>query len=111
MPEPDLPRWQGAASGAAHAALYILVFAMVLSGWANAAAHNWPIALFWGIPLPALFPPAGWARDFGELHAAMVWILIAVAGLHIAAALAHHFILGDGVLRRMLPQGPARRAR
>jgi cytochrome b561 len=27
-----------------------------------------------------------------------------LAGLHVAGALAHHFLLRDGVLRRMLPR-------
>jgi hypothetical protein len=31
------------------------------------------------------------------------WALLAVVALHVAAALGHHFVLRDNVLRRMLP--------
>lgn len=102
-PEPSMPRWQIAAAHWTHMALYGLIFALVFSGWASAAAHNWPIAVF-SYPLPELFPGAAfWTHAFGELHAALIWVLLGLIGLHTAAALGHHFILGDDVLRRMLP--------
>jgi len=67
-------------------------------------AHNWTITVFWSVPLPAVLPAdAGWVHTVGELHSTIVWILLGLVGLHIAAALGHHFILGDNVLRRMLP--------
>jgi cytochrome b561 len=110
-PERGLPAWQEAASAAVHWLIYVLVFAVVFSGWASAATHRWPITLFWLVSLPGLFPPAAvWAHDFGELHAALMWVLLAAIGLHAAAALAHHFILRDGVLLRMLPLSARGRA-
>jgi cytochrome b561 len=44
-------------------------------------------------------------------HEALAWVLAAVVALHVVAALKHHFMLRDDVLRRMLPftttrQGP-----
>ena len=102
-PEPG-PRWQTAAAETAHVLLYGLVFALLFSGWANAVAHNWTITLFWRVPLPAvLSASAGWVHTVGELHSTVVWFLLGLVGLHVAAALGHHFILGDNVLRRMLP--------
>lgn len=103
VPEPG-PRWQTAAAEAAHLLLYLLVFALLLSGWADAVAHNWTITLFGRVPLPAvLSASAGWVHTIGELHSTIVWVLLCLVGLHVAAALGHHFILGDNVLRRMLP--------
>ena len=102
-PEPG-PRWQTAAAEAAHLLLYVLVFALLFSGWANAVAHNWAITLFWRVPLPAVLPAnAGWVHTVGELHSTIVWVLLGLVGLHVVAALGHHFVLGDNVLRRMLP--------
>lgn len=102
-PEPG-PRWQAAAAEATHLLLYLLVFALLLSGWANAVAHNWTITMFWSVKLPVLMPAgAAWVHTLGELHSTIVWVLLALVGLHVAAALGHHFILGDNVLRRMLP--------
>ncbi len=102
-PEPG-PRWQIAAAEATHLLLYAFVFLLVLTGWANAVAHNWTITLFRTATLPSLLPASSsWVRDLGELHETVVWVLLTLVGLHVAAALAHHFILGDNVLRRMLP--------
>ena len=36
-------------------------------------------------------------------HGLLAWVLYAVVALHVAAALKHHFMLRDDVLRRMLP--------
>jgi cytochrome b561 len=33
------------------------------------------------------------------------YVLLGLVGLHAAAALYHHFVLGDRVLVRMLPRG------
>jgi cytochrome b561 len=102
-PEPG-PRWQVATAEATHVVLYLLVFALLLSGWANAVAHNWTITLFWSVKLPAVLPSgAAWVHAIGELHSDIVWVLLGLVGMHVAAALAHHFVLGDNVLRRMLP--------
>jgi cytochrome b561 len=38
-----------------------------------------------------------------ELHNDTGWAIIAVVGLHAAAALLHHYVLRDRVLVRMLP--------
>jgi cytochrome b561 len=103
-PEPG-PRWQIAAAHWAHMALYGLVFAVVFSGWANAVAHGWTVTLFWSVPLPAVVPAAAWwTRAFGELHSALVWLMLGLVGLHATAAFGHHYILGDNVLQRMLPR-------
>ena len=36
-------------------------------------------------------------------HGVLASVLVAVVVLHVAAALKHHFVLRDDVLRRMLP--------
>jgi cytochrome b561 len=38
-----------------------------------------------------------------EVHEVLFVALLTVAAIHVAAALYHHFVLKDGVLRRMLP--------
>jgi cytochrome b561 len=37
------------------------------------------------------------------VHYWLSWTLVAIAFLHVGAALKHHFVLKDHVLRRMLP--------
>jgi cytochrome b561 len=41
-----------------------------------------------------------------ERHEMLFDILLAVAVVHVAAALKHHFVDRDNVLRRMLPGAP-----
>jgi cytochrome b561 len=101
-PEPGTPGWTATVAGFMHLGLYELVILIVLTGWATATAHGWPISLFALVPLPR-FLPDWWAlHDFGNEHAVMVWILIAAVAVHAAAALWHHFVLRDRTLRRML---------
>lgn len=103
------PAWERAAARGAHAALYALMFAMPLSGWLTASAselqdlygiRNMVFGLF---ELPDPFVPGSEALEatFSAVHA---WSAAALAGLltlHAGAALRHHFVLRDGVLKRM----------
>ncbi len=104
-PEASLPAWQRIASQLVHGALYLLVFAMTISGWLFASMRGWKIMIFGTVPVPPLVvqsSPLGHA--VGEWHAPMSWVLLGVVGLHVAAALAHYFIFRDRVLQRMLPR-------
>jgi cytochrome b561 len=47
----------------------------------------------------------------GDLHRVAATTVLALAGLHAAAALVHHFVLRDGILARMLPRLAASRRR
>jgi cytochrome b561 len=86
-----------------HGLLYALVAAVVLGGLA--AVWTRGDNLFGWFSVPA-FDPGN--RALGEqvvdLHGLGANVLLAVAGLHAAAALWHHFIRHDGVLRRMWPK-------
>ena len=42
-------------------------------------------------------------RGAGAVHKTGQYVIYAVVGLHVVAALYHHFVKRDGVLRRMLP--------
>jgi cytochrome b561 len=45
----------------------------------------------------------------GDVHGILAWVLFALIGLHVVAALFHRFVLKDHVLQRMLPHaGPSR---
>ncbi len=75
-------------------------------GWVNASAHNLSIHLFNAIELPRFPGPQSWVvREFGELHIKAAYTLLALIGLHVLAALYHHFWIRDRVLTRMLPGG------
>lgn len=100
------PRWLRAGARVSHATLYFLLLIVPLLGWAAASARGWRVTLFPGLALPALLP-RGSKSGFvaGDVHSFLAYTLLAIVGLHIAAALYHRLILHDGVLARMLPGG------
>ncbi|UIE44950.1 hypothetical protein FICKIIDM_04094 [Xanthomonas citri pv. punicae] len=77
----------------------------------RSALHRWSLSsaygkqvYFFGIPLPALVAPDGDLGDtLGTWHLNAAWALLALVLLHIGAALWHHLVLRDGLLRRVLP--------
>ena len=92
------------AAALVHLALYALLLALPLLGWALNDALGKPAHLF-GMALPAL---VGADEDLADAllgwHQDAAWLLLALVLLHAAAALWHHFVLRDGVLRTMLPK-------
>ncbi len=88
---------------ATHWALYALMFAMVSVGLFLAWVRG--DHLYNLVAIPAFDPADRALRDqVQELHGTIGWIILGVAGLHAAAALAHHLLWRDGVLLRMLPR-------
>jgi cytochrome b561 len=103
-PPPPMPRWQLFAARANHAVLYLLLFAMPLTGWMMSSASNYPVSWFGLAQLPDFVAPD---RDLKHLmedvHETLANTLIVLAALHVAAALKHQFFDRDGLLWRMLP--------
>jgi len=103
-PESSLPLWQRLSSGVAHWLLYTLVLATTVTGWLFASFRGWSISFFYLTPLPMLASDnAAAGKAIDGLHQAAEWALLAVIGIHVAAALAHLFIYRDRVMQRMLP--------
>jgi cytochrome b561 len=103
-PESSLPAWQRLSSEAVHWLLYALVLATTVTGWLFASFRGWSISFFYLVPIPMLASDnAAAGKAIDGLHQAMEWTLLAVIGLHVAAALAHHFIYRDRIMQRMLP--------
>jgi cytochrome b561 len=105
---PPLPNtlkpWERAAAHVTHYGLYALLFAMPLTGWAMSSARQFPVSWFNLVQLPDFVAANRPLYDvLHSVHMWLSWALIAVAVLHIGAALKHHFVLKDTVLKRMLP--------
>lgn len=85
-----------------HLTLYLFLLGMPLLGWLTSNAHGVHLTLG-PIHLPTL---VGTNHDLGdtlgEWHEWGAWAFLAIAGLHALAALWHHIVLRDGVLRSML---------
>lgn len=99
---PPLPRWQDLLARATHLALYILLVATPLLGIANRLWNpgGWD---FLGIPLPHVpVPDRAFSKTLEGIHENFGNILMYLAAIHAVAALFHHYVQRDNVLRRML---------
>lgn len=109
LPE-TMPHWQRIASRLTHAGLYAVLFVMPVSGWTMSSALGLKTVYLGLVPLPDLVAPD---RALGEaliqLHNVLGLLLAALIALHVAAALHHHLIVKDDILRRMVPFMAARR--
>lgn len=88
-----------------HAGLYLLVLAVVITGWlAHRPSPLMPAALLFGsIPMPiaprlqSISP-----RDFAMVHDSLVWAFLGLIAVHVGAVLVHALVLRDRVLQGML---------
>jgi cytochrome b561 len=105
--------WENAAARAAHVALYVLTLWMPLSGWLMASAsplndagaypvqiRNMVFGLF-ELPDPIAPGDRGLEAIFGAAHFYGGLALAALLAVHAGAALKHHFLHRDDVLRRI----------
>jgi len=100
-PDNALQAWAHRLAAVGHLALYGFMLLMPLAGWLALSAAGKPIPFF-GLELPALMGPnKTFAHDIKELHEAVgeagYWLI----GIHVAAALGHHYVLKDGLMSRM----------
>lgn len=116
---PELPGsykpWERKAAHAAHWLLYLVIFALPLSGWAHdsawkGAAEN-PMSLFNLIPFPRISLIMDLDADTKEylhdlffvIHSSFAYVLYALFALHVGGALKHQFMDKEPELERMLP--------
>ena len=104
-PYPEsMPNWQRQAAHGMHALLYLLLFAVPLSGYFFSLALGVPVVYLGIIALPVLIEPNPGIE--GSLRLLHFWLNLSLFGgicLHILAVSRHHLIAGDGLMRRMLP--------
>ncbi|MDX1500556.1 MAG: cytochrome b [Woeseiaceae bacterium] len=97
-------RWETRLAQAGHWLLYVLMFAVPLSGWWIADTSRIPFRLYWLSPVPDFLAPDKAASTLAaEVHGVLTTLLAVVVTGHVLAALRHHWLLGNATLRRMLP--------
>lgn len=96
--------WQRTAAHGLHGLLYVLMFAIPVSGYFYSLAAGVPVVYLGLIPMPALIEPNPELKALlKSVHYWLNMTLLALFVVHVAAALKHQFIDRDGVLKRMLP--------
>lgn len=102
-PAPEGTGLQQALAKAGHVALYALMIAVPVVGYAMVDAKGYDVAFFgWSGP-DFLAKDADLAKSLNQLHERLAWLLTGLVAAHVAAAFWHHFGLRDGTMRRMLP--------
>lgn len=102
-PQLSLPLLEKIAARTVHWAFYGFMFAMPITGWLITSAAGLPASFFGLFVLPNLIDPnPDLIKTFEAIHKWVGYGLIATIILHTFAALKHHFINKDDILRRML---------
>ncbi|MEQ9520777.1 MAG: cytochrome b/b6 domain-containing protein [Parvibaculum sp.] len=102
---PDhMPAWQVTASKMSHHSLYFFVILQPLFGLGQSMFADYDVRPF-GLFSVSMGANEGLHKIFHVLHGLNGMLLVALVALHVAAALYHHFVQNDTVLKRMLPYG------
>jgi cytochrome b561 len=102
MPD-QMPSIQRMAARAVHWAFYALMILVPLTGWLMSSAAGLSVSFFGWFVLPDMIHANREVmKQFEDIHGWLAYTLLAVIGLHVAAALKHHFIDKDNILRRMI---------
>jgi cytochrome b561 len=92
------PRWQERAARAVHVLFYVVILGMVASGVGMLALSGAAPMIFGAESGPL---PDFWKYPPRIPHGIGARLLLALLVLHAGAALYHHFVRRDGLLRRM----------
>lgn len=94
--------WERIAAGAAHVGLYLLLFAVMLSGYLISTADGRALEVFDWFAIPATIHSLTDQADIaGVVHLWLASGVIGLATIHALAALKHHFIDHDRTLKRI----------
>ncbi len=101
---PPMPPWMRLASTLTHGVLYVLLLGVPLTAITGAWLEGHPLTLLGNVRIaPLLAESHAAGTTVASIHTWLGDTIMWVAGVHAAAALYHHFIRRDGVLRSMLP--------
>lgn len=99
----NIPLLEKIAARTVHWLFYVFMFALPITGWLVTSAAGLPVSFFGLFVLPNLVPSDSQSLAlYEEIHEWLGYGLIATFFLHTAAALKHHFINKDDILKRML---------
>ena len=101
----DLPAIQKMAARVAEYVLYALLVAQPILGILNINARGRRVDFFFLGELPPIVgPDKVLAKQAIAAHQIVAYVLLTLIALHAAAALFHHFVRRDDVLKAMLPR-------
>ncbi len=102
-PLPNHKWWERLLAQLVHGLLYLLLFAVMLSGYLISTADGRGVEVFNWFTIPATLSGLENQEDVaGVIHLLLASVLIGFSLMHAGAAFKHHFIDRDRTLLRML---------
>ncbi|WP_293862045.1 cytochrome b [uncultured Alsobacter sp.] len=101
-PAAGLTQAERVISKIVHVALYVVLVALPIGGYAATSSCCAPVKLFWTIPMPFAFSfGEDMIKTLFEMHELGGFLLIGLVILHVAGALNHALVKRDEVMSRM----------
>ena len=104
-PPPALPQYftsgERVLAKAAHWGFYLAMLAMPFTGWALTNRNDRPLLYFGLFEVPKFGLDRLTARQFGEIHETLAWVMVALLALHVAGIIKHLVLDRDNLLPRM----------
>jgi cytochrome b561 len=97
----ELSPFERTAAFSVHWGFYLLLFALLISGYLISTSDGDPISVFGWFDVPALTKVPGLETPAGNVHRVLAYAVIALAVAHALAALKHHLIDRSTILTRM----------
>lgn len=108
IPSFSMAKWMRVLAGLVQVALWALMLALPITAILALGSEAHPLTLLGGLRIDKMPVIAESAiadlTDWGEVHQFLGDAIMWLAGLHAAAAIFHHLVLKDGVLKAMLPR-------
>ncbi len=99
-----IPEWQKKAADGMHMLLYVLLFAVPISGYLYTLAAGVPVVYLGLFKLPVIMAPNPHLKPILKtVHFVLTMTMAGAVTAHALMALKHHLIDRDDVLYRMLP--------
>jgi cytochrome b561 len=97
----SVPRWQHQAARWNIAALYLLMFAMPITGFLTSTLGGHDISFYTIFTIAPLAQNKSLSEFFSQAHEILFYLLIIAFTFHVIGSFYHHYFLKDDVLKRM----------
>jgi cytochrome b561 len=84
-----------------HWGFYVLMLALMLSGYLISTPDGQPINVFGWFSMPSFIRMPGLEDRAGYIHRILAYAVVALAVVHALAALKHHYVDKSTILKRM----------
>ena len=98
----SIPAFEQTLAHIGHGLLYVILFAMPISGYINSYGGGHPVNWFWLFQVPGVVPQdKALGHLGGQIHALLAWATYALIAGHVLAVIYHQLIERVDILGRM----------